>query len=89
MARNSNWKVPELASVGIDIGKDVFPIVGFDPNGKVVLRTNIFPRLRSRTLEHLPTIQVHSDGDIFRQCQEDGEERGGTTEVGCLRLRQF
>jgi hypothetical protein len=26
-----------FASIGIDIGKDVFHIVGFDPQGKVVL----------------------------------------------------
>jgi hypothetical protein len=28
---------PKLMSIGIDIGKDVFHIVGFDHNGKVVL----------------------------------------------------
>ena len=27
-----------LKTVGIDIGKDIFHIVGFDPNGKIVLR---------------------------------------------------
>ena len=29
---------PKLMSIGIDIGKDVFHLVGFDHNGKVVLR---------------------------------------------------
>ena len=38
MATKSNQKVPELASVGIDIGKDVFHVVGFDLDGKIVLR---------------------------------------------------
>jgi hypothetical protein len=28
----------DVASIGIDIGKDVFHIVDFDPQGKVVLR---------------------------------------------------
>ena len=44
MATKSHQKVPELASVGIDIGKDVFHIVGFDPDGKIVLRRK-FKRL--------------------------------------------
>ena len=26
---------PALASIGIDIGKDVFHLVGFDTNGKI------------------------------------------------------
>ncbi len=43
-----------FASIGIDIGKDVFHIVGFDTSGKVVLRKK-FKRLapvgrRQRTL---------------------------------------
>src|SRR5712691_371665 len=33
-----------FASIGIDIGKDVFHVVGFDPQGKVVLRKK-FKRL--------------------------------------------
>ena len=34
MATTSKQTLPALASVGIDIGKDVFHIVGFDPDGK-------------------------------------------------------
>ena len=30
-----------LSSIGIDIGKDIFHIVGFDPDGKIVLRRKI------------------------------------------------
>jgi transposase len=30
-----------LTSIGIDIGKDVFHIIGFDPDGKIVLRRKI------------------------------------------------
>ena len=29
---------PALASIGIDIGKEVFHIVGFGSNGKIVFR---------------------------------------------------
>jgi len=31
-------KIGTLMSVGIDIGKDVFHLVGFDPDGNVVVR---------------------------------------------------
>ncbi len=33
--------IPALASIGVDIGKDVFHIVGFDADGMVVLRRKI------------------------------------------------
>lgn len=32
---------PALASIGIDIGKDVFHLVGFDTNGKIAFRRKI------------------------------------------------
>jgi len=41
MAQQSADQTQTLASVGIDIGKDVFHLVGFDPDGKVVLRRKI------------------------------------------------
>ena len=37
----STHDIPELASIGVDIGKDVFHIVGFDLGGKIVLRRKI------------------------------------------------
>jgi transposase len=33
--------IPVLSSIGIDIGKDVFHLVGFDPIGNLVLRRKI------------------------------------------------
>ena len=33
-----------LMSIGIDIGKDIFHIVGFDPNGKIDARDVDNPR---------------------------------------------
>ncbi len=44
MATSSAEAMAELASIGIDIGKDVFHIVGFDPDGRIVLRRK-FKRL--------------------------------------------
>ena len=38
----SRTSVPsDLAVIGIDIGKDVFHFVGFDADGKIVLRKKI------------------------------------------------
>ena len=41
MATTSKQNTVALASVGIDIGKEVFHLVGFDPDGKIVLRRKI------------------------------------------------
>lgn len=43
-----------LASIGIDIGKDVFHIVGFDTEGQVVLRRKIKRLALVSTFEKLP-----------------------------------
>jgi transposase len=41
MTNSSKKKVSNLATVGIDIGKNVFHLVGFDGDGKVVVRRKI------------------------------------------------
>ena len=41
MASRSSKIPAELSVVGIDIGKDVFHLVGFDADGKIVLRKKI------------------------------------------------
>ncbi len=52
MAITSKQNVSARASVGIDFGKNVFHIVGFDTDGKIVLRRKMatasicFPLLR-------------------------------------------
>jgi transposase len=43
-----------LSSVGIDIGKDVFHLVGFDVAGKIVLRRKIKRLALVSELEKLP-----------------------------------
>ncbi len=54
MTRSSNKSPTELAVVGIDIGKDVFHLVGFDPNGKIVLRRKIKRMALVAAFEKLP-----------------------------------
>ncbi len=58
MATTSKQTLPALASVGIDIGKDVFHIVGFDPDGTVVLRRKIKRLALVSTFEKLPRCIV-------------------------------
>ncbi len=41
MANTAKHKTLALASIGIDIGKDVFHLVGFDADGQIVLRRKI------------------------------------------------
>lgn len=41
MTQHSANTTLKLASIGIDIGKDVFHIVGFDPDGRIALRRKI------------------------------------------------
>jgi hypothetical protein len=43
-----------LSSVGIDIGKEVFHLVGFDVDGKIVLRRKIRRLALVSELEKLP-----------------------------------
>lgn len=49
---------PALASIGIDIGKDVFHIVGFSLDGKIVLRRKIKRFSLVGVFEKLPTCVV-------------------------------
>lgn len=58
MTHSSKPPVPELASIGMDIGKDVFHIIGFDLDGQIVLRRK-FKRLSLMTeFEKLPCCVV-------------------------------
>ena len=47
-----------LASVGIDIGKDVFHIVGFNSDGKIALRRKIRRSVLVKEFEKLPPCIV-------------------------------
>ncbi len=38
MTRKADTKIPALASVGIDIAKEVFHVVGFGTDGKIAFR---------------------------------------------------
>ena len=58
MPKSSSKTPTELSVVGVDIGKDVFHIVGFDPNGKIVLRRKIKRLALIATFEKLPRCTV-------------------------------
>ena len=59
MTSNQGQPTQTFASIAIDIGKDVFHIVGFDTSGKVVLRKK-FKRLALEA----PPAQACSPQDI-------------------------
>src|ERR1700758_5341051 len=46
--------ITSLASIGIDIGKEVFHVVGFDANGKIAFRRQIKRLALVETFKRLP-----------------------------------
>ena len=58
MSRASRLNPTELSVIGIDIGKDVFHIIGFDPSGAIVLRRKIKRLALVATFERLPRCIV-------------------------------
>ena len=58
MTHSSKPTIRQLSSVGIDIGKDVFHLVGFDGDGKIVVRRKIKRLDLVRELDKLPRCIV-------------------------------
>ena len=50
--------ISELSSIGVDIGKDVFHLVGFDTSGTLVLRKKVKRLSLVPTFEKLPRCIV-------------------------------
>jgi transposase len=53
-----NTTTPPLASIGIDIGKEVFHIGGFSTDGKILLRRKIKRLALTETFKTLPPCVV-------------------------------
>ena len=51
--------IPPLASIGIDIGKEVFHIVGFSTDGRIAFR---------RTIKRLALVETFKSGLIGVIC---------------------
>ncbi len=58
MRAKKTEQIEDLAVVGVDIGKDVFHLVGFDRNGQLVLRRHIKRLALIATFEKLPRCIV-------------------------------
>ena len=58
MSKASQQNIPALSSLGIDIGKEVFHLVGFDLTGKVVLRRRVRRLALVKEFERLPRCVV-------------------------------
>ena len=50
--------IPVLTTIGVDIGKDIFHIVGFDADGKIALRRKIKRLALAETFKKLPPCIV-------------------------------
>jgi len=60
MATKSNRNIPAVSSIGIDIGKDVFHLVGFDPNGEIFYTLEEAKVLIAQWRKHYNTLRPHS-----------------------------
>lgn len=58
MNAKAETAVPVLSSIGIDIGKDVFHLVGFDAKGKITLRKKIKRLSLAETFKKIPPCIV-------------------------------
>ena len=58
MNRTTSNTEAELTVVGIDIGKDIFHLVGFDANGKIAFRRKIRRLALEETFKVLPACIV-------------------------------
>jgi hypothetical protein len=69
MAKKSHHSITALSSIGIDIGKDVFHVVGFDPSGAIVLRRKIRRLSLVKEFAKLPRCVVGMEGVfVFGNC---------------------
>jgi transposase len=58
MSKRKSKDLSKLAVVGVDIGKDVFHLVGFDDGGNLVLRQKIKRLALTATFEEMPRCVV-------------------------------
>jgi hypothetical protein len=76
-----------LASIGIDIGKEVFHIVGFGIDGKIAFRREIKRLALAETFKKLPPCVVGAEKSVAAFAQRL-RELGWTEDRGhCRRLR--
>ena len=61
---SSTTSAIKFSSVGIDIGKDVFHLVGFDENGEIILRRKIKRLALVKTFEALPRCVVGMEASL-------------------------
>jgi hypothetical protein len=64
-ARTQN-AAPVLTTIGVDIGKDVFRIVGFGADGKIALRRKIKRLALSDMFKKLPSCIVGMEACVQR-----------------------
>jgi hypothetical protein len=54
MTARTQYAIPVLTAIGVDIGKDIFHIVGFGADGKIALRRRVKRLALAETFKKLP-----------------------------------
>ncbi len=86
---SSERTAPAPTVIGIVIGKDVFHVVGFDADGKIVLRRKIKRLALADTFRKLPTCTVGMEACLGTR-KRDGQRRASHLPGGRHgRLRLF
>mgnify|MGYP003973091099 CR=1 FL=1 len=67
MATISKPNTISFTSIGIDIGKEVFHLVGFDTDGKIVLRRKIKRLALVKEFEKLPPCIIGMEACLSAQ----------------------
>jgi transposase len=58
MTARTQYAIPVLTAIGVDIGKDIFHIVGFGADGKIALRRRVKRLALAETFKKLPPCIV-------------------------------
>jgi hypothetical protein len=80
MNAKAETAVPVLSSIGIDIGEDVFHLVGFDAKGKIILRKKIKRLALAETFKKIPPCIVGMEAClVYRRMDRNGSPAGNAT----------
>jgi hypothetical protein len=90
MPRNTS-RLEAVATIGIDIGKNTFHLIGLDSNGAIVLRQKLSRRQVEARLANMPPCLVGMEAcvgahHLSRQLKALGHERSPRAEISALGL---
>jgi transposase len=77
--------IPPLASIGIDIGKEVFHVVGFSTDGRIAFRRKIKRLALVETFKKLPRSVVGMEACLSAHFLSAGHCVNWATSLGLFR----